>query len=95
VAAAQWRFANTYAATWPHESVVQTRENAEMLIALAQHIFKHGEEGRFYSQVRKYHHEAGKVYWCMAVSPETATLVNRYDKNQTYEASVAAGTLPK
>ena len=61
-----WTFAKTYAATWPHEYVVQNTENAAMILALARHIFEHGTDGRFYSQVRKYHHEGGKVYWSMA-----------------------------
>lgn len=94
VETAPWRFAKTYAATWPHEYVVRTAENATMLLALARHIFDHGVEGRFYSHVRKYHHEAGKVYWSMADRPEGATLINRCDEAQTYEARLAAGTLP-
>jgi hypothetical protein len=49
VHAAKWTFARTYAATWPHEYVVQTPENAAMILAIARHIFEHGTEGRFYS----------------------------------------------
>jgi hypothetical protein len=90
-----WRFAKTYAATWPHEYVVRTPENAEMILALARHIFEHGVEGRFYSQVRKYHHEAGKVYWSMDPTAEATDLVNRCDESQTYEARLAQGTLPR
>ena len=89
-----WTFAKTYAATWPHEYVVRTAENAAMILALARHISAHGVEGRFYSQVRKYHHEGGKVYWSMADTPEGAGLINRCDETQTYEARLAAGTLP-
>jgi hypothetical protein len=84
-----WRFAKTYAATWPHEYVARTAENAPMVLALARHIFEHGVDGRFYSQVRKYHHEGGKVYWSMASTAEDATLVNRCDEDQTYEARLA------
>ena len=65
VEATVWTFAKTYAATWPHEYVVQNTENAPMILALARHIFEHGTDGRFYSQIRKYHHEGGKVYWSM------------------------------
>lgn len=89
-----WTFAKTYAATWPHEYVVRTSENAPMILALARHIFEHGTDGRFYSQIRKYHHEGGKVYWSMNPAPEATTLVNRCDETQTYEALLAAGTLP-
>ena len=90
-----WRFAKTYAATWPHEYVVRTPENAAMILALARHIFAHGTDGRFYAQVRKYHHESGKVYWTMDSTPEGTQLVNRCDEAQTWEARLAAGTLPK
>ncbi len=94
VATIPWTFAKTYAATWPHEYVVRTPENASMILALARHIFEHGTEGRFYSQIRKYHHEGGKVYWSMDPTPETTDLVNRCDEDGTYEARLAAGTLP-
>jgi hypothetical protein len=89
-----WTFAKTYAATWPHEYVVKAPENAAMIRALAQHILEHVAAGRFYSEVRRYHHEGGKVYWVMAPTPEEAGLVNRCDPAQTYEARLAAGTLP-
>ena len=89
-----WTFAKTYATTWPHEYVVRTPENTEVLLALARHIFEHGVEGRFYSEVNRYHHEAGKVYWAMDPTPESTDLINRCDETQTYEARLAAGTLP-
>lgn len=89
-----WTFAWTYAATWPHEYVAQTPENAPMIFALARHIFEHGVEERFYSQVRRYHHEDGKVYWSMDATAEETTLVNRCEEGQTYAARLEAGTLP-
>ena len=69
--------------------------NAALIRALARHIFEHGVEGRFYSQVRKYHHEDGHVYWFMDASPEETTLINRCREDQTWEARRAAGTLPR
>jgi hypothetical protein len=93
VDASTWRYAKTYAATWPHEYVVCNDVNAAMILALARHIFDHGTDGRFYGQIRKYYHEDGKVYWSMADAPEQATLINRCDEDQTYEARLAAGTL--
>jgi hypothetical protein len=95
VEATPWTFAKTYAATWPHEYVVRTADNAAMVLALARHVAEHGVEGRFYSEKRRYHHESGKVYWTMADTPVAAGLVNRCDETQTYEARLAAGTLPK
>lgn len=95
VQSSAWTFAKTYASTWPHEYTARTPENAPMMLALARHIFENGTDGRFYSQVRKYHHEAGKVYWSMDPTPEATDLVNRCDEAQTYEARLAAGTLPR
>jgi len=90
----RWTFAKTYAATWPHEYVVRNSDNARMILSLPRHIFEHGFDVRFYSQVRKYHHEAGKVYWSMDATPEGTTLINRCDESQTYESRLAAGSLP-
>lgn len=95
VESTRWTFAKTYAATWPHEYVVRNLENAAVILAIARHIFEHGTDGRFYSRVHKYHHEDGKVYWSMDSTPETTNLVNRCGEAQTYEARLAAGTLPK
>ena len=66
-----------------------------MVLALARHIFEHRVDGRFYAQVRKYHHEGEKVYWSMDDTPEETELINRCDEAQTWEARFAAGTLPK
>ena len=90
-----WTFAKTYAQTWPHEYVVRTPANAQTLLTLARHIFEHGTDESFYAHVRKYHHEHGKVYWAMDPTPETTDLINRCDESQTYEARLAAGTLPQ
>jgi hypothetical protein len=89
-----WTFAKTYATTWPHEYLVRDERNAPMVLAIARHIFEHGVEARFYHQVRKYHHEGGKVYWSMDDTPEETELINRCDESQTYEARLAVGTLP-
>ena len=75
-------------------AVERTPENAASLLALARHVFEHGTEGRLYAQLRKYRHEGGKVYWSMDATPDSTTLINRCDENQTYEARRATGTLP-
>jgi hypothetical protein len=89
-----WTFAKTYATTWPHEYIVRMPETARLMLALAHHIFEYGVEGRLYSKVFKYHHDGGKVYWCMDPTPEATDLINGCDEDQTYEARLAAGTLP-
>jgi len=65
-----------------------------MILALARHIFEHGVDGRFYSNVRKYHHEGGRSTgrWTRRRRrPASSTVARRPD----YEARLAAGTLPK
>lgn len=94
VESTSWTSAKTYATTWPHEYIVRTPDNAQMLLRLATHIFEHGVAGRFYSEERRYHHESGKVYWSMDPTPEDTDLVNRCEEGHTYEARLAAGTLP-
>ncbi len=94
LAEVSWTAAKTYATTWPHEYVIRTPENAAIILAVARHIFEHGTEERFYSQTLKYHHEGGKVYWSMDKTPECTGLINRCDEGSTYEARLAAGTLP-
>ena len=37
----------------------------------------------------------GKVYWSMDNTPEETNFINRCDEAQTYEARLAASTLPK
>ncbi len=95
VATATWTFARTYAATWPHEYIVRTPENAPMVLALARRIFECGTDGRFYATTQRYLHDGGKVYWSMDPTPESTDLINRCDEDQTYEARLAAGTLPR
>ena len=34
------------------------------------------------------------MYWSMDPAPEATTLINRCDEAETYEARLAAGTLP-
>ncbi len=95
VRSTKWTFAKTYAKTWPHEYVVRTPDNAAMILALARHILEHGIPGRFYATIRKYHREGGRVYWTMDPTAESTQLVNRCDEEGTYEARLAAGTLPR
>jgi hypothetical protein len=89
----RWTFAKTYAATWPHEYVVKTPRMRRCSSRWRATTFEHDVDGRVSSQVRKYHHESGKVYSSMDDSPESTTLVNRCSEDQTYEARLAAGTL--
>jgi hypothetical protein len=95
VAEANWTFAKTYAATWPHEYIVRSRVDEPLFIQLVQHIRTYGYEGKFYSRSLTYFNEDGVVYWTMGDPIEETTIVNRCKEQQTYEYRVKHGTLPK
>ncbi len=90
-----WKFAKTYAATWPHEYVVRDRVDDGLFLMLVRHIRSHGYEGRFYRKPITYFDEDGMVYWTMGAPVEETTIVNRCKKEQTYEYRPKHGTLPE
>jgi len=91
----KWTFANTYAATWPHEYIVRGRVDEDAFVQLVQHIRTHGCDGTFYRKTFTYFHEDGTVYWTMGEPIEKTTIVNRCREDQTYEYRLKHGTLPK
>ena len=91
---AVWRFATSYAATWPHEYVVRTEANAAMILRLGMHILEHGTPGRFYARVQQHYYQDGHMYWYMS-TPQRAGVINRCLESQSYTARKAAGTLPE
>ena len=95
VARLKWTFAKTYAATWPHESIVRGRVDDDLFIQLVQHIRTYGYEGKFYTKSITYFDEDGMVYWTMGEPIEETTIVNRCKKEQSYEYRLKHGTLPE
>lgn len=60
-----WIFAKTYAATWPHEYIVQEKVNNDLFLALAQHIDTFGYESLFNKIKYMYYDYDGHSYWHM------------------------------
>jgi len=88
-----WTFAKTMP-QWPHEYIVRDRVDERLFVRLVEHIRAHGYEGHFYQKTIVYFEEAGMVYWTMGAPLHETTIINRCDETQTYEARLAAGTLP-
>lgn len=95
VAEQKWKFAKTYALTWPHEYIVRDRVDEELFSQLVQHIRTHGYEGTFYRKTITYFDEDGMVYWTMGAPIEETTIVNRCKKEQSHEYRLRHGTLPE
>ena len=95
VNSAQWTFAKTYAATWPHEYIVRKRVDELLFIALVTHISTHGYEGRFYRHTFTFFDEGEHVYWTMGEPLDETEIVNRCRQDQTYEYRLAHNLLPE
>jgi len=84
-----WTFSKTYASTWPHEYIVEEKIDRELYGKLAQHIDTYGQKQNFYASQMIYYAFEDKVYWHMD------NIINRCEKNETYEIREKEGRLPK
>ncbi len=83
-----WRFAKTYAKTWPHEYIVQENVDNDLFIELAKHIDTFGHEEYFYKKKMTYFDYDGYVYWHME------NIINRCLASETYWVREKEGRLP-
>jgi hypothetical protein len=95
VNSAQWTFAKTYAATWPHEYIVRNKVDESLFIALVTHIRTHGYEAQFYQRTFTYFDLGEHVYWTMGEPLDETMIVNRCRQEQTYEFRLAHNLLPE
>jgi len=89
IADQEWIFAKTYAATWPHEYIVQQHVDNELFLALADHIDSHGYESEFYDTRQIYFDHGDTTYWHMG------NIINRCPTSETYTRRKAEGRLPE
>ena len=95
VKSCQWRFAKTYAQTWPHEYIVRDRVDRDKFIQLVQHIRAYGRPRPFYQKSYIYFSEDGKLYWTMGDAVEETTIINRCREEDSYEQRLIDGRLPE
>lgn len=90
----KWTFAKTMP-IWPHEYLVRNNVNEALFIEMAKHIREFGYKGKFYSKPITYFDCKGYTYWTMGALIEETTIINRTQKENTYEERLKNGTLPK
>jgi len=85
----KWVFAKTYAATWPHEYIVEERVDKNLFSNLAELIDTQGYESHFYKTKQIYFDHDGYTYWHMG------NIINRCAEADTYHRREKDGRLPK
>jgi hypothetical protein len=85
----KWTFAKTYAATWPHEYIVQEKVDNGLFLKLAKHIDHNGYESHFYNTKQIYFDYDGNTYWHMG------NIINRCVEADTYHQRDKDDRLPK
>ena len=88
IAEQAWIFAKTYAATWPHEYIVEERVDGALFGRLANHIDTCGYTDYFYSKPMVYFDYEGYTYWHMQ------NIINRCVVADTYHRRKQDGRLP-
>ena len=95
VAAQSWRFAKTYAATWPHWYIVRKNVDEASFLEFVGIIRKDGYKGKFYNKEIIYYDLDEYTYWTMGELIEDTDIINRTFKKDTYEERLKRGDLPK
>lgn len=84
----QWKFAKTYADSWPHEYLVQEEVDNELFLSLARHLYARGYEGHFYKTKHVYFDYGVYTYWCIN------NIINRCPRSETFERRGEQHRLP-
>lgn len=90
----QWTYAKTMP-EWPHEYIVRVRVDESLFVKLVKHIREYGYEGKFYSKSITCYDYKGMTYWTMGAPLADTIIINRCNKEDTYEVRLEQGKLPK
>jgi hypothetical protein len=86
---APWRWARTYAHTWPHYYALRkdlTPDESETFTNLVRFYQEHGYWGSFWKKPVKYLDFEGYTYWCGTDGPppEEEKLMNRCEIEESF-----------
>jgi hypothetical protein len=90
----KWTFAKTMP-EWPHEYIVRERVDEQLFLKTVEHIRKFGYNENYYSEQYTYFDHNGYMYWTMGAPIEETKIINRTQKENSYEERLRKGTLPK
>lgn len=93
---AEWRYAKTYADTWPHEYLVRAGMPDKAYRELCS-LVDEGRKEYFFRKEQKYLHADGFSYWVMATPNwklDAAGIVNRTYTELYFGMRTAAGLYP-
>ena len=90
----EWTFAKTMP-KWPHEYIVRERVDEKLFVALVRHIREKGYEGKFYKKSITYYNDGELVYWTMGAPLDETIIVNRCNKEDSYESRLQNDSLPE
>ena len=79
IASVHWKFAKTYAKTWPHEYTIRNWEpdkDSEFAF-FVMFIRKYGYPERFFRKIHIYYELDGFKYWTMGAPLEITIVINR------------------
>lgn len=88
IGSSRWRFAKTYAGTWPHEYIMQEDVDNELFLSLVRHIDARGYEAHFHKTKHAYFDYGEYTYWCVE------NIINRCPKSATCERGEKQHILP-
>lgn len=94
IGSVRWTFAKTMP-DWPHEYIVRGRVDENLFVQLVVHIRANGYVGKFYRKRMTYFDEGGMTYWTMGSPIEETTIINRCNKDDSYESRLLNRTLPE
>jgi len=88
-----WTFAKTMP-EWPHEYIVRERVDEQLFVKAVEQIREFGYEGKFYLTTIIYFDQEGFTYWTMGSPIEETIIINRTQKENSYEERLKNNALP-